>query len=275
MVTTVISRSALLIALLLTFPQAGAVAEVCRYGGTTSHAGHVLVEVRATATGATVTVDVRLAFTVETWLFDARYLRQEISTWRDGGWQELSVNSRDRVRGHIVRQQWEVFRRRDTAREAQRVQARTLAAFRRRHRAFAGHWPVATFGSAWLQDYAPADPERRPDLDLTAMPQGLRTPLALAFYWSRWLPPEGGRFPVFLPGFKRDAQAELGFGHAVPGAGWRLWQANVRHAALSATAPSLVQAWVSADHQLLKLAFDAHARAGSASGVLRAQGCSL
>jgi hypothetical protein len=39
-------------------------------------------------------------------------------------------------------------------------------------------------------DYQSASPERRPDLDLTdaPLPSGLRSPLAVAFYWVRWLP---------------------------------------------------------------------------------------
>ncbi len=267
-------RAGWLAGLAVALLQTGAMAETCRYDGGTSHAGHVAVETTATAQGGTVTVDVRLAFTLATWLFDARYLRQEISTWRGDELQGVAVNSRDSVDGRIVRQQWDVFRRVAGGLQASRVQAKTLAAFRRRHPGFAAHWPAATFGQAWLPDYAAADPERRPDLDLPAMPPRVRTPLALAFYWSRWLSPDGGGVAVFLPGFKRDSRADLDLGAAVPGAGWRLWQGDVRNASLSAAPPSRVRAWVSPEHRLLQLAFDAHARAGSASGVIRTQGCS-
>lgn len=254
---------------------AATAAEVCRYHGVTTHAGHVAVETKVSADRGVVTVDVTLALTASTWLFDLRDLRQEISTWRDGELQGIAVNARDSVDGRIRRQQWDVFRRNNRGLEAWRVQAKTMAGLRRHHPGFVGHWAVETFGQPWLQDYAAANPERRPDLDLAdpAMPPDMRTPLALAFYWSRRLPFGGVAVPVFLPGFKRGARVDLRFDAATPGQGWRLWRAPVRHADLSAAAASTVAAWVAPDGHLLQLAFDARARLGSASGVIRWQGC--
>lgn len=269
-------RAAGLVASLVFAPSSWAgAAEVCRYEGVTTHSGHVAVRTEVTADRGLVMVDVMLALTASTWLFDVRYLRQEITTWRDGSLQELAVNSRDSVDGRIRRQQWDVFQRGGGGLEARRVQAKAAADLQRRHPGFVGHWSAATFGQPWLQDYAGANPERRPDLDLAdaVMPPGLRSPLALAFYWSRRLPSGGGTVPVFLPGFKRHALGDLRFDAAMSGQGWRLWQARVRHADLSAAAASAVQAWVAPDGRLLQLAFDVHARLGSASGVIRSQGC--
>ena len=253
-----------------------AAAEVCRYAGATSHAGQVAVRTEVTDAGGAVTVNATLALTATTaWFFDLQYLAQEISVWRGGELQSLAVNARYAVDGRIRRQQWDVFVRGPGGLEARRVQAKTLAEFQRRHPGFASHWAPATFGQPWLQDYAGAAPERRPDLDLPqpALPPGLRPPLALAFYWSRWLPPGGGTVPLFLPGFKHDARAGVPVAAATPGEGWRRWQAPLRHAALSAAPASTADAWVSPDGRLLQLAFDAHAPLGSAQGVIRAQGC--
>jgi len=227
------------------------------------------------AAGGVLTVDVTLALTASTWLFDVQYRMQEISTWRGGELQSLAVNNRDSVDGRIRRQQWDVFVRGPTGLEARRVQAKTLADMQRRHPGFVRHWDLAAFGQPWLQDYAGAGAERRPDLDLPspALPPGLRPPLALAFYWSRSLPPGGTTVPAFLPGFKHDARLDIPFGAGAPGDGWRRWQAPVRHAALSAAAASTTEAWVSPDGRLLQLAFDVHARQGSAQGTIRQLGC--
>jgi hypothetical protein len=129
----------------------------------------------------------------------------------------------------------------------------------------------ASFGGAWLRDYTAAGPERRPDLDLprAAMSPGqwpgLCTPLAMAFYWTRWLPLRGQVVPVCLPGFKRDARVDLAVAPvAAPPTGvWQLWRAPLGHPALSADARSEADAWVSADRRLLALAFDLHARHGA------------
>ena len=253
-----------------------AAAEICRYAGTTSHAGQVAARTEVSQAGGALTVDVTVALTATTaWFFDLRYLMQEISIWRGGQLQSVAVNVRYGVDGRVRRQQWDVFVRGPGGLEARRVQAKTLAEFRRRHPGFVGHWAPAAFGQPWLQDYAGAAPERRPDLDLpaAAMPPGLRPPLALAFYWSRWLAPGGGAVPVVLPGFKQHARADLAVAAAVPGEGWRRWQAPLRHPALSAGPASTADAWVSADGHLLQLAFDVHAPQGSAQGVIRAQGC--
>ena len=250
-------------------------AEICRYDGVTTHAGHVVARTEVAAVGGVLIVDVTLALDASTWLFDVQYRVQEISTWRGGGLQSLAVNNRYGVDGHIRRQQWDVLTRGSAGLEAYRVQAKTLAEMQRRHPAFARHWDSATFGQPWLQDYAAAAAERRPDLDLpgTAMPPGLRPPLALAFYWSRRLPPGGETVPAFLPGFKQDARLDVPFGAVAPGDGWRRWQAPVHHAALSAAPVSTTAAWVSPDGRLLQLAFDVHARQGSAQGTVRQQGC--
>ena len=107
------------------------------------------------------------------------------------------------------------------------------------HPGFVQHWTPASFGQPWLQDYQAARPERRPDLDLPASDAQTRSPLALAFYWSRFLPPAGGAAPVVLPGFKRDKESDLHFGPAVAGQGWLRWSAPMRHSGLESSPASL------------------------------------
>ncbi len=48
---------------------------------------------------------------------------------------------------------------------------------------------------------------------------GLSSPLAMAFYWIRWLPRGGDEVPVFLPGFKADKLVDVPVGPA--SAGWQ------------------------------------------------------
>ncbi len=260
-----------------------AASEVCRFEGTTSHAGRVAATaVVATAADGRTVVDVALSLRASVWwIFDVQYLAEEVSTWRDGALLGVAVNNRTLADGRVVRQQWDVFTGGEAGLQGWRVQARTLAEFRHKHPGFVRHWDLASFGGAWLQDYATASPERRPDLDLlrAATPPdqwpGMRTPLAMAFYWTRWLPPAGQAVPVFLPGFKRDARADLAVAPSVrsPTGAWQLWRARLRHPALGTSIPSEADAWVSPDRHLLALAFDVHARQGAARGVVRAVGC--
>lgn len=266
-------RLALALVFVALAPPAAAT-EVCRFEGTISRDGRVAVRTEVTGDGESITVDVTVALNVSAWFAEWRYLGQEISTWRGGELQSVAVNARTVVDERIKRQQWDVFVRRPGGFEAYRVQAKTLADFQRLHPRFVRHWPLASFGQSWLPDYAASGAERRPDLDLpaSAVAPGLRSPLALAFYWSRFLAPEAGAAPVFLPGFKRNARTELDFGPAQEGEGWRRRQAPLRHPALG-TGSSSVAAWVSPDGHLLQLALDVHASAGSGQAVIRAQGC--
>ena len=132
------------------------------------------------------------------------YLLEELSIWRGEQLENVAVNSRYLLGHRIVRQQWDEFRRAADGMRGERVQAKTLADFRRRHPGFVQHWDPASFGQPWLRDFPSAPPERRMDLDLHAspLPPALRSPLAMAFYWVRWLPRVGQDVPVFLPGFK-------------------------------------------------------------------------
>ena len=265
-------------------PAAGATAaEVCRFEGTTSHAGRVAVRTTVTpATDGRTVVDVALSLRASVWwVFDVQYLTEEVSTWRDGVLLGVALNTRTLDDGRVMRQQWDVFTQGDAGLQGWRVQARTLAEFRHKHPGFVQHWDPASFGGTWLRDYAAAGPERRPDLDLprAAMAPGqwprLRTPLAMAFYWARWLPPGGQVVPVFLPGFKRDARADLAVAPAAapPTGAWQFSRVRLHHPALGAGAPSEADAWISPDRHLLALAFDVHARQGAARGVVRALGC--
>ncbi|MGI4977857.1 MAG: hypothetical protein ACRYG6_13030 [Janthinobacterium lividum] len=254
--------------------------ERCRFTGETDHAGRVeaLVDV-SDAPGGERTVDVLLDVRATVWwVLDVRYLVEERSTWRAGVLREVAVNTRSLSGGRVVRQSWDDFRRDGDTLAARRVQARTLAQFRLRHPAFAAHWDPGAFGAPWLADYDAAAPERRPDLDLPAADPATRTPLATAFFWTRWLPEPTGTVPVVLPGFKRDATLPLdpvarAPGPDAPPGTARQWDVALRHPALDRAASSRAEAWVAADHRLLGLAFELHAPAGSARGTVRAEGC--
>ena len=246
---------------------------MCRFAGTTSHDGRVAVQTETTQAGGLTTVDVTVAFDISVWFSDVRYLGEEISAWRSGALQSLAVNQRTIVGGSIKRQQWDVFTRNGERLEAHRVQAKRLADFRVRHAGFVQHWAPASFGQPWVQDYRAASPERRPDLDLPAADAQTRSPLALAFYWSRFLPPSGGVAPVILPGFKRDVRTELRFGPAVQGDGWLRWSAPMRHPGLESSPVSLAAAWVSPQDYLLQLGLEVHNPLASGQALIRAEGC--
>jgi hypothetical protein len=205
-------------------------------------------------------------------LFHVHYLTQEITTWRGGRLEMVAVNTRYLIGNRLIRQQWDVFQRAHGGFEAHRIEGgKTLAEFRRQFPLFAQHWDPATFGQPWLGDFQRASPQRRRDLDLKqADPSpALQAPLALAFYWDRWLPRGTVDIPVFLPGFKHDRVAELTV--ATQGADMRI--ASVLYPALSRTRPSMVMAWQSPGRQVKQLALDLSTRGRTAEGMIRQQGC--
>jgi hypothetical protein len=249
--------------------------EICRYAGTTDYDGQVAVTTDVTEADGTTRVDVAVTFEATSMLFfRLRYLVEEISLWRGGELRELAANTRSFLGGRVTRQVWDDFRRQPGGLLAWRVQAKSSEDFRRLHPGFAAHWDPQSFGQPWQQDFAAAPPERRPDLDLRAasLPVGLRSPLALAFYWVRWLPRRGADVPVFLPGFKHDLLVDLPVTttHQEDGT---LLRAELHHSALSSSPPSTATAWISGKGLLQRLAFDLHAQAGSGSGLIMARGC--
>jgi hypothetical protein len=250
-------------------------AEVCRFAGNTSDAGHVAVTTTVASTDGVTRVDVVMTFeaTMFLWLH-IHYLVEEISSWRGDNLERIAVNTRYLVGHSIIRQQWDDFQRASDGLQAYRVQAKTLADFGRRHPGFVPHWDPSTFGQSWFDDYPAASPERRPDLDLKGapLPPGLRSPLALAFYWIRWLPGRGQNVPVFLPGFKAERLLELPIAATASARGTQ-WQAPLRHAKLSQQQGSTATAWTSPDGRLLQLAFEVHEAHGSAHGLITQQGC--
>ena len=184
-------------------------AEVCRFTGASDYDGHVAVTTDVTAADDVTKVDVVGTLEATTMLrFHIRYLIEEVSTWRNDELETVAVNSRYLVRDHIVRQQWDYFDRGADGLQAHRVQGKTFADFRRDHPGFAQHWDPKTFGQAWLHDYHLASPERRADLDLKdlPLPSGLRSPLAMAFYWS-----DGCRAAIRMCRFSCPALSPSGF----------------------------------------------------------------
>ncbi|MBV8457199.1 MAG: hypothetical protein JO122_11360 [Acetobacteraceae bacterium] len=247
-------------------------AEVCHFAGKTDFAGHVSAISDVATVNGTTTINVTARFG-GTWLvlFHVHYLTQEITTWRSGRLEMVAVNNRYLIGNRVSRQQWDVFQRRDGGFEAYRIEGKTLTEFRRQFPYFAQYWNPATFGQPWLGDFQRASPQRRRDLDLKqAHPSSaLQAPLALAFYWDRWLPWGTVDIPVFLPGFKHDRVAELTV--ATQGADTRT--ASVLYPALSRTRLSMVTAWQSPGRQVTQLALDLSTRGQTAEGIIRQQGC--
>jgi hypothetical protein len=252
-------------------------AETCQYSGTTSHSGHVIVESKATTANGTATVDVAARVGARTFgIIDWQYLYQEIATFRDSELQSIAVNHRYSVAGSIRRQLWDFFTRGPDGLSGYRVEANTLADMRTRHPGFVRHWDPASFGAPWLPDYTAAPPERRADLDLprSSMPPGLGTPLAMGFYWVRWAGQDTRTVPVFLPGFKKNARADIKLvSLGVDANGLLHLRSSVHHPQLSETEASTADAWISPDHHLVRVTFDAHSDYGSAQGELRLDGC--
>ncbi len=250
-------------------------AETCKFAGTTDYAGHVSVTTIAAAISDTTQIDVVLRFeaTKFPWLH-LQYLVEELSQWRNGTLVRLDANTRYIFAGHIVRQQWDDFQRTGEGLQAHRIEGKRYAQFRRQYPRFAQHWDLAAFGSDWLNDYAAAAPDRRPDLDLPKPPvlPALQSPFALAFYWVRFLPPDTRHEPVFLPGFKADKLADTAM-NPVAAAHGRVWQAQLHHPYLSAAPVSIAAAQIAPDGHLQSLSFTLHGSAGTASGSLHQAGC--
>lgn len=251
--------------------------EICRFAGRTDYSGRLTVTaIDQHAADGTVTVDVLGAFRAKPWPFvQLHYLMEELSRWRSGQLQSVAVNTRYLVDGHIVRQLWDVYMPDGQGLAAYRLEG-SLAEFRRTRPGFIRHWDPATFGEPWLQDFWSTHPDRRQDLDLpvSSMHSNVRVPLALAFYWSRWLAPGGRSVDVFLPGFKKDKNVELTVNpDGPPGDGWYQWQTTVRYPALSMSHPSTAIAQISTDRHLLELAGTVVMRNSLAHGWIRQQGC--
>jgi hypothetical protein len=220
-------------------------------------------------------VDVTVIFdaTMMVWVH-IHYLVEEISTWRDGELLSVAVNNRSFTGDRTIRQQWDAFSRTATTLLAHRVQAKTLEDFRRLHPGFVQHWDRATFGEPWLQDFPAAPPERRPDLDLSPLPNHLSTPFAMAFYGVRHLSRSVQAVTVFLPGFKTDKLVDLAI-TPTPLAGGIVWNVPLHTTWLSPVAASSATAWTSPDGHLKKLAFELHGSAGSGRGQIEQQDCEL
>ncbi len=245
-------------------------AETCRFSGTTSQDGHLAAQATTTQADGLTTVDVTVEFTIHAWMTDYRYLGQEITAWRGGELQSIAVNQRSLAGGDVKRQQWDVFTRDGPRLDAYRAQSKYLDDFSRHHPGFVTHWPPADFGQPWLADYRRANAERRPDLDL---PADARTPLALAFYWSRFLPQAGARIRLVLPSFKQNKTADLQLAPATQGDGWWRWSTELHHPSLARSPASLAAAWVSPEHYLLQLGLDIQTSWASGRAMLHAEGC--
>jgi hypothetical protein len=252
-------------------------AESCDYAGTSSYDGRLSVRTIASGAGKNRTVDVLASVSATSlWLLPWRYWTEERSTWRNDGITSVAVNNRYEFSGRVIRQNWDVFTLGPSGLMAQRVQAKTAQDFARLHPGFVSHWDPATFGMPWLQDYASAPPERRGDLDLpeAQRPANVGSPLALAFYWVRWMPVTARTLPVFLPGFKRDARIDVAISYlGVDANGLHHFHSAVRHPQLSMEQLSTGDAWITSDHRLDRVSFTARGSRGTAHGELRLERC--
>jgi hypothetical protein len=250
-------------------------AEVCQFAGPTDYAGRVAVTTIVSTVHDSTVVDVAATFDSATmFVFGVHYRLEEVSIWRGSRLEDVAVNSRYLFGHRIVRQQWDEFRRAADGMQAERVQGKTLADFRRRHPGFVRHWDPATFGQPWLLDYPSASPERRTDLDLHVSPSisPLRSPLAMAFYWVRRLPDAAQDVPVFLPGFKADRLVDVRLAPAAVATG-TAWRTVLHYPSLSEREPSTAAALVSPDDRLLRIEFELHTVHGSGRGEIDLQGC--
>jgi hypothetical protein len=251
--------------------------ETCRYSGSASHSATISVETKAVSVKGETTVDVMAHLDARAFgVLDWRYLYQEIGAWHAGELRTIGVNHRYRFAGFIRRQQWDYFTRDPDGMKAWRVQAKTLSDFQQKHPGFVRHWDLSSFGEPWLPDYVSAPPERRADLDLPAaqLAPGLGTPMTMAFYWVRWAAPAARAVPVFLPGFKKAARADIQIAPVgVEANGLLHFHSSIRYPELSQTEDSTGDAWITPDHHLARVTFTARSRYGSAEGDLHLDGC--
>ena len=162
--------------------------------------------------------------------------------------------------GSIRRQQWDLFNRTPAGMQAWRVQAKTLADFQAKHPGFVRHWSPASFGENWLPDYSAAPPERRPDLDLPTMRcrRAWERRCCWRSTWCDGLATRNAHVPVFLPGFKHNSRADIRVDPVGTEPGGLLHlRSSVRHPQLSEVKASTGDAWISADHHLVRETFDA------------------
>jgi hypothetical protein len=256
--------------------------ETCQFSGETNYAGRLEVVADSRIAGDRTEVDVRLELNVSPLpLIHTHYVMEEISSWRRDGIRQVAVNDRYSFDGHIVRQQWDVYNRVADGLQAFRVQGKRPGEFRRQHPDFMQFWDRGMFGKPWLDRYPYSVGTRRPDLDLHHDPALVRTPLALAFYWIRWLPRQGSVVPLFLPGFKEQNLVDLPIGPLPdreagpdPSHGGRSgWRAPIEYPYLSPTQPSVALAWTSSDRHVLQLAFDLHGVEHGARGSVHEDWC--
>lgn len=250
--------------------------ETCLFSGKTDYRGQLGIVETSRMVGAETQIDVRLVLDARPLpLIHTHYVMQEISSWRRGAIQQVAVNDRYSFDGHIVRQQWDVYDRAADGLHAFRVQGKRLGEFQRQHPDFVQFWSPDMFGRPWLEKYPYSARARRPDLDLHSDLSLVRTPLALAFYWLRWLPPQGSVVPLFLPGFKEQKLVELAIGPLPDGGnGSRAgWKAPIQYPYLSPTRPSTALAWTTTNRHVAQLVFDLHGVEHSAQGVVHEDGC--
>lgn len=198
-------RTTLVLAALIA--QAPANAATCNYTGTSSYNGQIAATVTDTETASGLVINVLLRLDATPWhLWPVQFLIQEQSTYRNNTLQSVAVNGRWTSNGTIRRQYWDLLTPGPAGFEAYRIQVKRQSDLQRRNVPFAQYWNPTTFAQPWEQTFTQSTPDRRPDLDLPTNQRvpGLKTPLALAFYWSRQPLPR--TIPIFLPGWKHDAR---------------------------------------------------------------------
>ncbi len=250
--------------------------ETCVFSGKTDYGGRLRIVAGSKDIGGRTDIDVRLELNATPLpLIHTRYVMEEMSSWRQNGIEQVAVNDRYSFDGHIVRQQWDVYNRAADGLHAFRVQGKRAAEFQRQHPDFMQFWNPDQFGKPWLDKYPYSIKARRPDLDLHQDPSLIRTPLALAFYWLRWLPQQGSVVPLFLPGFKEQKLVMLAI-NPMPGKlseGSSIWKVPIVYPYLSLTRPSVALAWTSSDHHVQQLLFGLYGVEHSARGIIHEEGC--
>ena len=201
-------------------------------------------------------------------------LSQEIGTYRDGELESVGVDHRYSVEGSIRRELWGLFDRTPDGMRGARIVSTSLADLQKKHPGFSGHWPPETFDLPWRADFgrvrgAPGGPGPAGGADHSRFGLAVAAGVLLGAVGRR-----GALAPVFLPGFKRDKRVDvrvtpLGF---EPDGTLHL-RSSVRYPALSETQVSTGDAWITPDHHLARVTFDARSDQGSAVGDVRLEGC--
>jgi len=265
-------------AALLVLPGVAGAAETCSYRGGGDHGARIALTTIAERNGGALRLRALWRLSAKPLPFYGfEYLVEEISDWRDGQLLRIGLNLRHFVNGRIRRQQWDVFEREGTGFAAWRLQGKRVEDLQAKHPAFVGHWPVAAFGTPWLEAYRAGAPEPRSDLSLPPgqAPADLVPPFAAGFYLPRTAPAGPQRVALFIPGNKQQNRADVMVAAPDPAPdGGHVWRIGLRSDRLGLDPGSEAQAVIDRAGRLGEIRFRLRGYGMTANGEIRLEGCS-